>query len=83
MTWIPVEAEFVHGILRGYKVRFKELAQTSALDWITETVGSSVNYIELSGLKPQTTYEVQVSAFTIRDGNYSESVIATAHKERK
>ena len=83
MTWIPVEAEFVHGILRGYKVRFKELAQTSALDWITETVGSSGNYIELSGLKPQTTYEVQVSAFTIRDGNYSESVIATTNKERK
>lgn len=81
MTWIPVEAEFVHGILRGYKVRFKELA--SALDRITETVGSSVNYIELSGLKPQTTYEVQVSAFTIRDGNYSESVIATTHKGRK
>ncbi|RMX55337.1 hypothetical protein pdam_00019117, partial [Pocillopora damicornis] len=80
VTWIPVEAEFVHGILRGYKVRFKELAQTSALDWITETVGSSVNYIELSGLKPQTTYEVQVSAFTIRDGNYSESVIATTLK---
>ncbi|XP_022798346.1 uncharacterized protein LOC111336503 [Stylophora pistillata] len=80
VTWIPVEPEFVHGVLRGYKVRFKGYARISALDWITESVGSGTNYIELSGLKPQTTYEVQVSAFTIGDGNYSESVIVITQK---
>ena len=83
MTWNPVDPEFIHGTLRGYKVRFREHAQTSAVDWIRKTVNSSTHWVELTGLKPQTKYEVQVLAFTIRDGNYSESVIVTTRKGRK
>lgn len=83
MSWIPVDPQFIHGTLRGYKVRFKEHAQLNVAEWIVKTVNSTTQQVELTGVKPQTMYEVQVLAFTIKDGNYSESAIVVTQKRRK
>lgn len=83
VNWVPVDPQFLHGTLHGYKVRFKEHAQLNVADWIVKTVNSTTQRVELTGLKAQTEYEVQVLAFTIKDGNYSKSVIVMTERGRK
>lgn len=80
MNWVPVDPQFLHGTLRGYKVRFKEHAQLNVADWIVKTVNSTTQRFELTGLQAQMEYEVQVLAFTIKDGNYSESVVVMTER---
>ena len=81
MAWEPVVQQFLHGILRSYKVRYKEHAHLNLTDWSVKTISHNTLRTNLTGLKPGTRYEVQVSAFTIKDGVWSESVMAVTQRK--
>ena len=78
VAWEPVDQKFIHGILRGYKVRYKEHAQMNPADWIVKTISHNTLRTKLG-----TKYELQVSAFTIKDGALSESIMATTQQGRR
>lgn len=48
-----------------------------------KTVNSTTQRFELTGLQAQMEYEAQVLAFTIKDGNYSESVVVMTERGGK
>ena len=83
VAWEPVDQKFIHGILRGYKVRYKEHAQMNPADWIVKTISHNTLRTNVTGLKLGTKYELQVSAFTIKDGALSESIMATTQQGRR
>jgi len=83
VAWEPVDQKFIHGVLRGYKVRYKEHAQMNPADWIVKTISHNTLRTNVTGLKPGTEYELQVSAFTIKDGALSESIMATTQQGRR
>ena len=83
VAWEAVDQMFLHGILRGYKVRYKEHAQMYSADWFTKTISHNILKTNVTGLKAGTKYELQVSAFTIKDGVWSERIMATTQQRRK
>lgn len=83
MYWEPVDNQFLHGKLRGYKVRYKEHAQMNPVDWIVKTISRTIPQANVTDLKAGTVYELQVSAFTIKDGPWSESIFAETEKGSK
>lgn len=83
VAWKPVDEKFLHGILRGYKVRYREHAQAAFTNWTVKTITHDTLRTELVDLKPGTMYGVQVSVFTIKDGVWSETVMAKTQLGRK
>lgn len=83
VAWEPVDQQFLHGILRGYSVRYKEHMQLNPAVWSVKSICHKALRTILTGLKAGTDYDVQVSAFTIKNGAWSESIIATTNQERK
>ena len=83
VAWKPVDEKFLHGILRGYKVRYREHAQAAFTNWTVKTITHDTLRTELVNLKPGTMYGVQVSAFTIKDGVWSETVMAKTQLGRR
>lgn len=77
VTWLTVAEGFVHGILRGYRLLFKEEEATFYLN--LTTVNQS---LELTGLKKFTNYSLRVLAFTsIGDGNVSNLVTVSTDQD--
>ena len=83
VAWKPVDEKFLHGILRGYKVRYREHAQAAFTNWTVKTITHDTLRTELVNLKPGTMYGVQVSVFTIKDGVWSETVMAKTQLGRR
>ena len=83
VAWKPVDEKFLQGILRGYKVRYREHAQAAFTNWTVKTITHDTLRTELVNLKPGTMYGVQVSAFTIKDGVWSETVMAKTQLGRR
>ena len=74
ITWNPVPTGFVHGILRGYRVLYKETNKPSA-PYTKITVPSRVRNIVIKDLKKFTNYSIMVLAFTIKgDGAQSPTI---------
>ncbi|RMX41265.1 hypothetical protein pdam_00012375, partial [Pocillopora damicornis] len=74
ITWNPVPTGFVHGILRGYRVLYKETNKPSA-PFTKITVPPRVRKIVLKDLKKFTNYSIMVLAFTIKgDGAQSPTI---------
>ncbi|XP_022784712.1 protein sidekick-1-like isoform X2 [Stylophora pistillata] len=74
ITWNPVPTGFVHGILRGYRILYKEKNKPSA-PYTKITVSPGVRKREIHDLKKFTYYSIQVLAFTIKgDGIQSPTV---------
>lgn len=74
ITWNPVPTGFVHGILRGYRVLYKETNKPSA-PFTKITVPPRVRNIEIKDLKKFTNYSIMVLAFTIKgDGAQSPTI---------
>lgn len=83
VEWKPADEKFLHGILRGYKVRYREHSQAAFTNWTVKTITHDTLRTELVNLKPGTMYGVQVSAFTIKDGVWSETVMAKTQLRRR
>ena len=80
VAWEPIDQMFLHGILRGYKVRYKEHAKMYSADWFTKTISHNTLRTNVTGLKAGRKYELQVSAFTIKDGVWSKRIKATTQQ---
>ena len=79
VTWLPVPGDYVHGILRGYRLLFK-IYKNSFYQNVT-TVNQS---FELTGLEKFTNYSIKVLAYTrIGDGNVSDHVIVSTDEDGK
>lgn len=52
-------------------------------DWFTKTISHKTLRTNVTGLKAETKYELQVSAFTIKDGVWSKRIMATTQQRRK
>jgi hypothetical protein len=61
VTWGEVPIGYVHGILLGYVIQYKQ-QQNSSIPWKNVTVVS--NTTELTGLAKYTMYFIQVMAYT-------------------
>ena len=77
VTWKPITPSYyVHGVLRGYRIKYKPVRDTikpinATFKW--ERVGPDKLEYLIEGLQPFTTYAVQVLAYTsIGDGVQSE-----------
>ncbi|XP_028409022.1 protein sidekick-2-like [Dendronephthya gigantea] len=77
VTWQPITPPyFVHGILRGYRIKYKPVRDTlkpinATFTW--DEIGPDKLEYLIRGLQPFTTYVVQVLAFTsVGDGVESE-----------
>ena len=79
VTWLPVPDGYVHGILRGYRVLFKEEG-----DKYYQNVTTVNQSLELKGLRKFTNYSVRVLAFTsIGDGNVSDPFTVSTDQDGK
>lgn len=79
VTWFIVPDGYVHGILRGYRVLFKEEG-----DIYYQNVTTVNQSLELEGLQKFTNYSVRVLAFTsIGDGNVSDPFTVSTDQDGK
>lgn len=79
VTWLIVPDGYVHGILRGYRVLFKEEG-----DIYYQNVTTVNQSLELEGLQKFTNYSVRVLAFTsIGDGNVSDPFTVSTDQDGK
>lgn len=83
ITWNPVPAGFVHGILRGYRVLYRKTNEPFA-PYSKITVSPGVRMKEIYGLKKFTYYTIRVLAFTIKgDGAQSPPVNVSTDEDSK
>lgn len=81
--WNPVPLGFVHGILWGYRVLYKEKNNPSA-QYTIITVPPGIRRQTISNLKKFTYYTIWVLAFTIRgDGALSPPMNVTTDEDSK
>lgn len=79
VTWLIVPDGYVHGILRGYRVLFKEEG-----DIYYQNVTTVNQSLELEGLQKFTNYSVRVLAFTsVGDGNVSDPFTVSTDQDGK
>ena len=75
VEWNKIPMNYHHGVLRGYKVKYK-LYHSYSLDEIILT--SERNQTLLTGLKPFSLYWIQINGFTARgDGPISITTVKT------
>ena len=83
ITWNPVPAGFVHGILRGYRLLYRKTNEPSA-PFKKITVSPRVRVKEIYGLKKFTFYTIRILAFTIKgDGAKSPPVNISTDEDSK
>ena len=76
VSWQPITPSYyVHGVLRGYRIKYKPVRDTiktinATFKW--EKIGPDKLEYLITGLQPFTTYAIQVLAFTAV-GNGAES----------
>ena len=73
--WNPVPCDHHNGNITGYVVMFRKL--DNGVSRNVTTRGSTMEYM-ISGLEPSTEYEIQVAAFTIAAGPFTnDSLLAS------
>ena len=82
VRWLPLSEEYWNGLLRGYRVAYYRLDATENATHLNVTANNTE--ADITGLEKFTNYSVQVLAYTILDGNYSQNVyIQTAEDGTK
>ena len=64
MRWVPIERDYIHGILEGYRLSYEDISYNSTKK--VTTVNKFTTEIELNGLKKFTEYKIRVAAYTSR-----------------
>ncbi|XP_031558832.1 uncharacterized protein LOC116295209 isoform X2 [Actinia tenebrosa] len=74
VTWQPLQERYIHGVLRGYRIKITNMNESSSLPEVIVT-GSDESFKIVNGVKRQTYYCVRILAFTSKgDGPFSECV---------
>ena len=82
VSWREVLHGFVHGILLGYRVLYKEASGSKNQSVVS--ISANVKSKELQGLEKFTIYEISVLAFTrIGDGINSTALFVSTDEDSK
>ena len=74
VSWGPVPAGYVHGVLLGFKVLYQE-SNAGNNTWLENTVDARIMSFAITNLTKFTKYNIQVLGFTIKgDGKPSKSL---------
>ena len=76
VTWMPPMTP--NGIIRSYRVQYNEIG---TLDDNFDTTNNMTTSLIIRMLEKFTTYEVQVFATTVEEGNGSEIIIVTTNED--
>ena len=76
VTWMPPMT--LNGIIRSYRVQYNEI---DTLDDNFDTTDNMTTSLIIGMLEKFTTYEVQVFATTVEEGNGSEIVTVTTDED--
>ena len=78
VTWGPPLENETHGVIREYKIRYRKVECNSTTyispTWTEKTVNGPATSYDFVGLTKWSCYDVQVLAFTIGSGAWSEAV---------
>ena len=75
VSWDPVEVYHQNGIVRSYRVVITDSANISST--LTLSVNDSITAVTVANLQPHHIYIVQVAAYTVGVGPYSDEVNIT------
>ena len=76
LSWNPPPDEFLNGILRQYQIEVVE--EDTPREF---SVNTSSNQYLLSSLHPFYTYDISVTATTVGNGPFSDSIDITTHQD--
>lgn len=76
VSWLPPTLEDQNGIIRQYILLVHEIGTGVVYNMTT-----SNTYIIVSSIRPYTSYNVSVSAYTVTGGPYSEWITITTLQE--
>lgn len=83
VTWQPLQERYLHGVLRGYRIKITDLNKTSSQPEVIVT-GSDDTFIIRNGVKKLNRYCVRILAFTSKgDGPFSNCTSITTWTEGK
>ena len=80
LNWDPVPQEFANGRIQVYRVRVWKLSQWMSLGPNITTVSNRNTSALIGGLKADTRYKVNVSAFTAAGEGNSTALSVTTYK---
>ena len=86
VKWSPIRQNFVHGILRGYHIHFKNVnpAGFGVVSPDIQSVRASNTSFLMQGLLKFTEYTIQVSGYTVKgDGPLSNAEIVRTEEDGK
>ena len=69
-----------NGIVRGYYLKYYKV-EPKGHENISSVIGNTS--VELTGLDRYCNYSIQVKAFTIEEGNFSESIVVSSGEDGK
>ena len=78
MAWSPLSLEDENGMVRYYLVNVTETNTGQQYQ-----IQSTTDYVTLNNLHPYYTYNVQIAAYTIGPGPYSNIAILTTAEDGK
>ena len=82
VAWGMIPIGYIHGILQGYTVQFKELKDLNG-NWTNVTVASNVTNTSLASLDKFTDYVITVKAFTVVGWGPARNVTASTDEDGK
>lgn len=77
VRWSPILCEHRNGIIRGYYVKYRRFQPPGKENRI-QVLGSKNTTVVLTGLDIFQNYSIQVNAFTVEGGNFSDSIVVTS-----
>ena len=78
VSWSEVSPrEHRNGIIRGYYVKYNRFPQMCKENRV-KILGNKNTTVELTGLDIFQNYSIQVNAFTIEEGDFSDSIIVSS-----
>ena len=81
--WRPVPRGYIHGILRGYMVQYRQASDPDEVYRI-KTVGPDTHVTKLTELLKYTTYGLRIVGFTsVGSGIASKEVFVTTDEDSK
>ncbi|XP_022795623.1 uncharacterized protein LOC111334195 isoform X1 [Stylophora pistillata] len=84
VEWSPIPKQFIHGILLGYHVHYTNLDPNGYEDVVTRIyqTGPNSTWILITNLLKFTSYQIKVSAFTIKgDGPLSDAIFERTQED--
>ena len=85
VVWSPPAMVAIHGVIRAYNIRYRQVQCTSngtnVTNWSTVTVNDTFTSVKLKNLTKWSCYEVQIRAATIKSGIWSDIYKQRTHED--